>query len=560
MKRIFLFLLLPFLFTACVQDEIDELTAKLDEQTTKLKELEQQVEDANAEKATQIQGLLTTIQQLTTDLTDLQENGATDQELETVLGQLTTLTALVNSESDRLDGATQDANKVYWGSVVTASDYASLALGSYKVISGDVEVSSDADAAALAGIEVVGGSLYVKGGATVELASLTTVGKDVMAAGVESLTTLTFTGLNSVGGSFDVYSNNMIETVAVSSLTYVGGDMKVEGMEGMEGVPAVTLPTGLKAVGGSLVLRHLPTVTEVTFNDITSVGGDLELASLSSVASLSFSNLMSIEGDLTVKGNAVVSTLNFDEVKMIAGKVTISDNASQGCLICWPATPGTSELTEISTFQKVETIEGGVEIMNNVALTTITGFDALTSVKDSNDMSWPGTYGAITITGNDVLENVTGFNALMTGGKIEISLIENASSLTVDAFNAVSTLYEGFFLQDVYVSVSFNALEMLNSTEALVFGGLWSPLVVSSFEGLSNLQYLSKSSSRVDTSLFANISHTGDNGMDWCVFNTVLGRLSVNGGNGWGAYGGIVLKDDGTDLDNATVYGDCNQQ
>ncbi len=175
-----------------------------------LDELQDQINDLNSTvetlKKTQQEALLAAIASLEADLAVLEANLG---DLESDLGGLGADYDALLADLGLLDEEVKNnAKAVFYGNVITEADYTALAAqDGATIITGRVVVAGDAHVAALSNIKLIGKNLEIKGGSTITLNALTSVGENLMVSGLSGTATLNLSKLSSVGGDVEVMNN-----------------------------------------------------------------------------------------------------------------------------------------------------------------------------------------------------------------------------------------------------------------------------------------------------------------------------------------------------------------
>ena len=541
MKKYFLLLIFPVLFMACQDDsELNALKERVDELEGRLSEVEQAQQDA----------LAAAIADLMTEIENLEaSNDATAAEIAELLAELEALSVDVTNLEGDLDA---ESGKVYWGNVVSADDYAAITEGSYSIISGYVEASDDDHLAALAGIEVIGGYLNISGGSMADLA-LTTIGGDLMIMHTD-LTSLTASNLTSVGGDMILSVNSLLATVDMAALKIVAGDLKVDGaywntdFNYQESAALTSLSmTNLIATGGDMTIEWIG-MAEMAFDMVTEVGGSLTVAENRSTAEISFAALTSVDGDLSITNAVVLEAVNFDALVTIGDDFLFSGNGEAGFGIGGGGDP--TGISVLDDFAALTTLGGNLEISNNSQLTQIIGFDALTDFDGDIRLDW-----------NQILYNVEGFNSVTIAGMVSIDGIENYdNALSVDAFNAITNLNDGFVLNTYTEVADVTVFAEVTQGGYILMGSQWAPLnltgTFTGFEKMTNC-YDTYSAWIGGVNVYASVLvyFTAD-AAQWCSFKSLVDVK--NGSSPWGVSGDIIFMEDGVQVDEVAAVGSCS--
>lgn len=436
-KLLPLFLLgLIALMGSCVGDDIDSLQGQLDDLTEKVDELEKSQQEA----------LLAAIANLEASIAALQADvDAGDSELADQYA------ALLNSLQLLEDEVANNASSVYYGNLLTDADFAAFAAQEATIVTGKVVAVSQAHVDALATVKMVGGNLTIKGGSSVELANLQNV------AGALYISDLSTEGasvklpvLASIGDELMVANNSALTSFMADALILINGNLETMGNPLMTTLSLAALDQ----VGSINVNEYNPDDTEyiylgsLTTLDLSSTNvlgdvrieyvtdGALHLGTLGGnfyLGNTNFTELVinseTIMGDFTLMYNGMLSSIDFSTIKTIKGELNIGFSSTEW--YDWLAPVG---LQSLPSFDALETIGGNVRIEGNSMLTSIEGFDKVTT--------FTGTEIRINYNGGSGtgLTLINAFNALEDGGpsawtKMDVVVYENAAWF--DGFNAL---------------------------------------------------------------------------------------------------------------------------
>ena len=283
----------------------------------------------------------------------------------------------------------------------------------------------------------IGGALSIQSNVALttlpSFAALKTIGDNLSANDNDVLTTLpTFAALTSIGGNLSIPSNATLNTISgFDVLETINGALNIGSFNFGVGNPALTsLPSfpALKSVR-DLSIRNNNSLTTVSgFDALTRIvgettlgdfisGGDFEIENNPKLTTISgFSALTTVVNNLHIRANRMLDDyFGLDVLETINGGLNIgSFNFGGGnpALTSLPSFPALTNigglsiirneaLTTVSGFGALMTIGGRLSINNNAKLATVSGFDALTSIN-----------GRLSVSNNDVLTSIPSFSVL----------------------------------------------------------------------------------------------------------------------------------------------------
>lgn len=220
-------------------------------------------------------------------------------------------------------------------------------------------------------------------------------------------------------------------------------------------VPSFCEGYNCRSIGGNLI------ITDSTLSDMSA------LACLTSVG-----GSFSVSGDLANGGHAsLVSLSGLNNLTTIGGNLSLGYFDSSGYEFLYY---GNSSLTSLDGFERLTTIGGGLYIAYNDALTSLSGFESLVSVKnisiDHNNAltSLSGLDGITSVEedlwveDNPSLENLSGLQSLVSvNGRIGISY--NASLESFSGIDALESVGGDFEIVDNDTMMSLSGLEHLET-------------------------------------------------------------------------------------------------
>ncbi len=409
MKRKFLQLCLIsglLSFGSCVGDDIDDLQDQIDGLTEQVGEMEKAQQEALLTQIAQLQALITELQSENSELTG---------EYELLLQKLQTLQQEVE------DGE----NSIHYGNVLTEADFAAVVESGASIITGKVAATSQAHVEALANVKLIGGYLEINGATTVDLPNLENVAGDLIISGVnEEAAVVTLPKLASVGGDFNMTTNQGVVSVVADELVLIYGKLSLE-----ENLALTSISMSKLDVINELYINeynqddpnytYLGQLVDLNLSQ-TDVKTDVNVSYLGEGAKLSLGKIGNdfvcyktgvdtleikaevISGIFSIENNGSLKTILVDELVRIEGDLNINSNQKSSGM------GGTPEgLSSLVGFESLEFIGGNVKISGNSALTKIDAFNNVTEIQ--------GTSIEITYNGNEK-ELVSIFTALVTTG------------------------------------------------------------------------------------------------------------------------------------------------
>ncbi len=420
--------------SSCVNNgDIDELQNQIDDLNSTVENLQK----------TQQEALLAAIANLEADLVTLENALGSDindlgTDYEALLADLGVL-------EDEVEG---NANAVFYGNVITEADYTALTTQGATIITGKVIVSGDAHVQALADVKLIGKSLEVKGGTTITMDALQSVGEDLLVMGVNADATINLAKLSSVGGNVEIMNNTGLTSIMANELALISGGLSSEknvalttlslakldqvGMiyinEEVEGdwdSPAgelAMLDLSSANVSNSVTIKYVSTVANLVLG---SVGGDF-ICENSDLAKITLDG-STVDGDFVIQNNKFISNIEVPNLTRIEGQLKIISNFD------WN-TAGSGFVT-LPSFAALTYIGGDVDISNNSNLTTAEAFNNVTEVRGAN----------IEFLDNGNLDNVSIFNALVDtknpasqwGDNSHADITVKANTFWFDGFNSL---------------------------------------------------------------------------------------------------------------------------
>ena len=206
-------------------------------------------------------------------------------------------------------------------------------------VTGTLEFTNNSALTTMAGLDALAavGTLDVHDATNltqVQIPSLLLTTADVRLARLPQLTTFTL-GVTSVGGTVQIEGcPDLIDLNGLQSLTTVTDDVRIIDATNLQNTLGLSQ---LQTVGGSLVLRRLPQITneavagganELNFAVLTTVGGSLELTGMDGLQDLAgLDALASIGESLIIENNAGLTTLfGLQSLASIGEKLRLVNN------------------------------------------------------------------------------------------------------------------------------------------------------------------------------------------------------------------------------------------
>jgi hypothetical protein len=388
-------------------------------------------------------------------------------ELETIGGDLVLDSQMVSSVAP-LAALESIGGDLFIG----AAGFESLTgMSSLASIGGKLEFSHDQNQLThpgeLPSLTYIGGSLVIGDIPTFTsldgLEALTYLGGDFGItdnAYIESIDALS--QVETIGHHFIIINNNHvvmpITVVALESLTYVGGDLRIDDYaSNSPGLSELSLPA-LETVEGSFRLQtraSLASLTSLThagslhlndtggwtdlqgLNNLTTVGSALYIYSSLQLASLSGLDSLTSVGHLSIGVDLLVDLDGLFSLEGVTGNLNINTHpellditglsqltAVGGELMLWE----NQKLSNLDGLDNLVTVGGDLRIDGNPLLTDFTALQSLTDVG-----------GAVLIVGNGQLQSFAGFESLDTVG-LQLLIQANNSLTDVTALNGVTSI------------------------------------------------------------------------------------------------------------------------
>jgi len=413
-------------FSSCVNNgDIDELQDQIDNLNSTVEAL----------KKTQQEALLAAIANLEADLAGLE---ASLGDLETDLGGLGADYDALFADLGLLDQEVKNnANTVYYGNVITEADYTAFAAQEgATIITGRVVVSGNAHVSALANIKLIGKSLEIKGGSTITLPALKSVGENLMVSDLSSTATINLASLASIGGDVKVMNNEGLTEFIANELLLIGGG----------------LSTKENSTLATLSFAKLDQVSEINIDEF--LANDPNYTNIGMLTTLNLSGA-NVNGDVFMTRVGDVDMVSLGNIK---GGCTLTYSYIKNISINGESIGDDFSVQYNAKLQTIETpnltkIEGGIDISGNIG-DSFAGFTSLTVLPSFPALKYIG--GDLTISSNTDLTSADSFNAVteITGNMISISGNGNFESMTI--LNALTNVYHNYNYASVNLSVKTN--------------------------------------------------------------------------------------------------------
>lgn len=221
-----------------------------------------------------------------------------------------------------------------------------------------------------------------------------------------------FENLTHVQGNV-ILNNAAVNNInGLDNLNFIGAGLNIESCHGLtvfDGLNSVT------SVGGDFRIAANVQLTEFTgLSNLTNITGSLYISYNDQLNNISsFISLTSIGGNLAIEhynSNSAFNIIGLNNVNIIGGYIFLSGNISG-----------------LSAFNNLTTINGFLKIFNNNSISTIDGFNAITLITEY-----------LEISGNLVLTSISGFNNLANLG--ELNLVGNVFLTTIEGFDHPMTI------------------------------------------------------------------------------------------------------------------------
>lgn len=327
-------------------------------------------------------------------------------------------------------------------------------------IEGDVTIQGD-DITNLNGLDVLssieGNLLIIENYSLTSLTGLegvSLIGGDFHLGGNDTLISLMgLEGLISIGGNINVANNDMIMNFeGLSNLNYIGNSV------------SITYNSNLQNLAG--------------FEDITTINGDLWFEWNGIINLTGLENLISINGNLGFKGE-----YNLQDLIALQNLTNIGGGLGFGTTET--ASDAGTSLPSLTGLEEMESIQGGLGIHGNYALTDITAL---------NGLNYLG--GDIYISVNDSLSNLEGLGGLTSiGGSLMIMHNDVLTSLA--GLNNLDSISGGL---DIWSNNALTSLSGLDNIESGTIQDLYinNNISLSTCEVLSICDYLSTPNGTVE--------------------------------------------------------------
>ncbi|MBN8681296.1 MAG: hypothetical protein J0L99_01525 [Chitinophagales bacterium] len=405
------------------------------------------------------------------------------------------LTVSENPTLSSLNGL-QNLNSVYGINIYFNNTLNGLdELSGITSLAGGLNISDNAaltDLDGLQNLSTVSGSVSITGNAALSsfatLSNLTSVGGSfgISYSAASNLNGLQ--NLQNVGGLAIAYNANLNSIGQLSSLNSINGNLFIQSNTALPNLNGFTLPTGFNR--------------EIWINDNTALTSLVGLESAQQLVNLS------------ITGNAISNLNGLNNLQTVSTSLGIGNN------------PNLNDLTALSMLQSA----GNIAIVDNDALVSLNGLDALTNI--TND----GLYfqynnsltdltaldgllalpGGLYLEDNDALQNLQGLHHIQSIGYLTIQ--GNAILPNLNGLNQLGSTAGGIFIIDNPILSDLTALSNLTQvgSEINVIG----QAALNSLSGLDNINPANL--------IYVNISNNGP-ALTYCAVQSICDYLALNG-------------------------------
>ena len=233
-----------------------------------------------------------------------------------------------------------------------------ISFPSLGVVGGRADIYDNSALASihLGGLHLVSGDLYIGGFksrdrslVSIDVASLTTVGGDMLLFSLTVLREVHFAKLHTLGGGLELARNDKLETFQADKLQSIGGDMEVNhnarlvrlGMGSVHVIRGaclvydnmllsqVSMPL-LRSVENEVYIGEYETavaIQHLDFFSLQTIGGYLHVEALTYTVNCTWPNLLSVGDNVVLGFNAVLRRFTAPLLATIGGAILITDNA-----------------------------------------------------------------------------------------------------------------------------------------------------------------------------------------------------------------------------------------
>ncbi|HLO56814.1 MAG TPA: thrombospondin type 3 repeat-containing protein [Saprospiraceae bacterium] len=179
--------------------------------------------------------------------------------------------------------------------------------------------------------------------------------------------------------------------------------------------------SNIKYISGNLSIQYSNLTTTAGMSNLKKVNGNIFIFQNYILASIEgWTNLTDIGGNLAVQSNYALTSIDFDKVANVGYSSTDPTTNIIGIF-------GNSSVTSINTFKSLKQYNGELNFGGNLLLTSILGFDSLTTVRSIKIL-------------DQNLSNISGFSTIDSLEKFYINGPNNIED--IDALSQVTTINE----------------------------------------------------------------------------------------------------------------------
>jgi len=314
---------------------------------------------------------------------------------------------------------------------------------------------------ALPSLERIGGELILsdlRGVQRLKLGRLTSINDAVEINVHPDAQVLDLSGLESVGGS--VYLSHVPPTLQLQALSTLSGDLRIGEPSAPASQPASTLSLPeLSSVGGHLLVRNQPGLQSISIPKLPGLTHHLQFELLEGLTSIDMGSLVNVREyvlfrqlpeltSLTMPSLTTVgSILSYDGVSKLTQLPHMPALASVGALNVYNCT----EL-QVINYPALSGDMDDIHVEGNAKLTSVSGFDGVTSVDFILFDGSPDGSTSFTVSGfaalstvdwlyidTPYLTSVSGFGALTHVGELYVDAVNLAN---LEAFSSLTSAEE----------------------------------------------------------------------------------------------------------------------
>ena len=272
---------------------------------------------------------------------------------------------------------------------------------------------------------------------SIAISSLITSGNFYLGAN-NKLTSINFSGLQSVGKSFQLVNNPLLVTVNFSALTIVGLNLLNEAQ----------INTGFFEV------RLNSSLLNPNFSSLTTIKGQMDIIQNAELQNLGFQNLTSVMRTIRITANPVLSSLSGLQLTgVVTSFMLVGSNVTNLNALANVTTIGALDygdliiqdnplLSDLSGLLNITLVNKSLEIRNNDSLLNLNGLNALTTIGTGN----------LAILDNALLTEINGLQNLTsvgaTGNLDGVLILNNPALLNLTGLASLATLKGSFTVRN----------------------------------------------------------------------------------------------------------------